>query len=458
MSNNWEEHILLRMLLKNKKLFKKEFHNINEDIFTTNSYNIVAKRVFRLYKNKGEVPSWKEILMDTSISETVRRRVRAKELKRKKISKFDDTKTLPKNYNEYKMILSKVQFEYSRNNLILLQNQLTEDLKTLKSEDQLSNLIKKCDRSLVQIQSNNRSSMQLHHTANKDYTRKLIKNYGKQLKSNFFLPTGYKGFDSKNIGIASDSFWLISGKSGTGKSSLMIDLSKNMKKFGARVCIVPYEMSIEQNLIRLAANLTNIKITDIVKDFEYYEKDLIKHLTKFLYSKDKISCIDFLEPDLTKSVDQVLFDLVPYQYDIVFIDYVNLVPHMNNEVNQATALNLASRFAKGFATKTKTRVCYLAQFDDQENRVRYSRALQEDAANYWYWKQNQEEIEELGYIEMLQRKARNQDPSPFKLKADLATCSYSDYEEEYSDTYKKNKKRTKKLSKGFDEIPSEDDI
>jgi hypothetical protein len=117
---------------------------------------------------------------------------------------------------------------------------------------------------------------------------------------------------------------------------------------------------------------------------------------------------------------------------------------------------MASRFAKVYATNNKTCVVYLQQLDEDKNRVRYARKLAEDASNAWYWYQTKEDIAELGYIQVDQKKARNQNPFPFRLKADLSVCNFTDYDGEDDGVLESTKKRKgKTLSKKLDEA---DDI
>lgn len=460
--SNWDEHLLFRTTLSKKKFVKKELQNLDTKLFTTELYIIAFKRANSLYKNKGKLPTFKEIVNDLALSSEVRRKLKLKEIKRNKLKKHDESLALPSSLSEYRNVISKVRFKSTKNNLISFQNELTDRLKNINSEHDLSKLISECESSIIDLQSISRDTSSNLYRLNKKNISRLFKSFGNQIENDFFLPTGFKGFDNLNIGLPKDTFFLLAGMSGTGKSSLMINLALNMKKLGARVCIIPYEMSIESNLIRVGANITNTNITDIVSNYRHYEKDLIQKVSKVLYSKDDASCIDFYDPELGETIDVVLTKLLPYRYDIIFIDYINLVPFMGGDnVSEAVALSKASKYAKSYARKTGTRVCYLAQFDDTEKRVRYSRAMQEDASNYWYWNQSLEEIEELGYIKIIQKKARNQSPKSFKLKPDLACCKYYDYSsKDLESDYAKKIKKSKSME-GFDnldDIPNEEDI
>lgn len=452
----YDEHILIKFILEKPKVTRKIFHEIKEELFTTSLYKKVVKRILTFYEHRNVIPTWAELVNDVALGEETLRKLKAKELKRKKLLVHDEALKLPGSISEVTSLIERLKLAATKVNLIKLQNDLTEQLKSLK-DDEVNKLVESCSSSLDRIKDNSRSSTNLFKT-NKENVSSLLTAYGKKLDGNYFLPTGFSGFDDINIGIPSDSFWMISGATGTGKSSIVIQLAKNMKKYGARICIVPLEMSIEQNLIRLASNLTGIKITDIAKHYKSYEKKLIDVVSKFVSSKDDESCIHFYEPNLTETLDTVLNNLIPNKYNIIFIDYINLMSPMGGDsVSQAYSLNLASRFAKRYASRTGTIICFVAQLDDKEKHVRYSRALQEDASNFWYWKDTREEIDETGTIEIMQKKSRNQSPVSFKLQVDLATCRFKDAPvDESGDEHPK--KKTKKLMKGLDDIPSEDDI
>ncbi len=407
--------------------------------------------------------SWTEVISDSTLDESISNKLRAYEIKRLSVSKKDPSLELPITYENYSGLISDLKSNSSQIELINLQNILTEKLQTELTNDELESLVNTVTLTTEKISSRSFSKEKLFKVK-ADSVKKRLKDFYLKLKDGFFIPTGFSEFDNTNVGIPLDSYFLIAGKTGSGKSSLSIQLAINMKRSGARVCILPLEMSIEQNLLRIGSNLTKIPIVDIVKDLKIYYKPVVKALADFIHNDDSPACIHFYEPDIDETLDKTLVILKPMDYDIIIIDYINLMAPMGGDnINQALSLNLASRYAKRYASIHKTIICMLAQLDDEADRVRYSRALAEDASNYWLWLEDKDTIAATECITIYQKKARNQNPIPFKLKADLKISRYSDWIEDQNSNSSDSRK-TKRLSKDFDDlehnsdVPTDDDI
>lgn len=228
-------------------------------------------------------------------------------------------------------------------------------------------------------------------------------------------------------------------------STLALSISMNFKRSGARVCFIPLEMGVEQLLVKMAASILKVSVTNIVKDFDFYEKKVVKAVSKFLVKdEDSPECFDFYVPEPDATLEDVLTKLKPNQYDIIIVDYISLLAPMDKE--DWKSLDKAGRLAKVFATNNKTIVCLLAQLDETTENVRYSRALSEHSSNCWLWPEDHFKIKETGYITVKQKKARNQDPFTFRLAVDLSTSSVSDY------VNNGEEKITIKAAEGFDDI------
>jgi len=462
MQRNWTQHLLLRALTISKKesINEKIIANLSEEYFSTSLYKIAFRRLNNFYLKNGRILTWKELIADSSFPSSLRRKLRAREVKRKKLCKFDSFLILPKNYDEYQNILGSVSYDAKQIKLIEFQNYLTENVGEKNSEKkQIDDILSQCSSTVENIRSLGETSSYMFDVTDKNVREKLKKFY-KKLKSGFYLPTNFSDFDSRNLGIPLDSYFLLAARTGCGKSSLALQLGINMKRFGARVCFVPLEMSIEQMLIKLGSNLIGVPVNKIVANLKHYYKPMIKRIRKFIgSSEDSSECFYFYEPSLSETLDQCLSVLKPYKFDIIFIDYINLMAPMGGKEDWR-ALDEAGRYAKRFATNNQTVICLLAQLDETEKRVRYSRALAEHSSNAWYWFESKEEIAELNAIKIYQKKARNQNPFSFRLSTDLAISSFKTClrEEGSERNYKRKKGKVNKLAKGMDDLPSNSDV
>jgi hypothetical protein len=225
-----------------------------------------------------------------------------------------------------------------------------------------------------------------------------------------------------------------------------------MKRSGARVCFLPLEMGVEMLLIKMAASIIKVPVTTIIKEYDYYEKKVVKAVSRFLVKdEDSPECFDFYMPEPDATLEDVLTKLKPNQYDIIVVDYITLLAPMDKE--DWKSLDKAGRLAKVFATNNKTIVCLLAQLDETTENIRYSRALGEHSSNAWIWPEDHFKIKETGYITIKQKKARNQDPFTFRLAVDLSISSVKDYLNTGED------KVTSKAAEGFDDIvPKDNDL
>jgi len=449
-SKYWSQHLLLRSLTVSKKkdLSEKIIANLSPDHFVLDTYKLAFKRLHSLYLKKGRLLTWKELIFDSSLPERVRDKLRIREIKRQQLSTKDKALLLPRTYDEVTVLLESNWYNAVHSRIIKLQNKLTEDLSRSPGNEEINRIYEEVEKSLTDIKSLSSTSGTILHLS-KPIIRDTMAGFRHRLKNNFFLPTGFKDFDNKNLGIPLDSYFLISGKTGSGKSTLALQLALNMKRSGARVCFLPLEMSVEQMLIRIASSLMQVGITKIVKNFDYYEKKVVKSINKFMKKEDNSpECFDFYLPEAGETLVDVLIKLKPYQYDIIFVDYVNLLSPLDRE--DWKSLDKAGRAAKVWATNNKTVVCLLAQLDAEKETVRYSKALEEHASNMWVWPENKDKIAEVGYITIKQPKARNQDPFTFKLSVDLSISRISNYTNGSS--------VVNKQADGLDDIPLENDI
>ena len=449
----WVDHLIIKSICnkKRRKINERVLASLKEDHFTNEFYKHAFRRLNSYYAKKGRILTWKELIVDTTLPLEVRRRLRAREVKRKKLKKHDSSIGLPSNFEEYSVLIDSLIDDAKQVNLIEIQNYLTdklgkEDLDSNELEKIFDGMFVTIDK-IKTLKSQTGSIFKL----NKKNIKDTLTEFQSKLKNHFFIPTGFRDFDSINIGIPRDSYLLISAKSSAGKSTLSLQLAINMKNAGARVCFVPLEMSKEQMLLRMASNLLSIEISTLIKNFGKYKKKIIKKLSKFVQSNDSPECLEFYVPEPEHTLVDVLTALKTSNYDVVYIDYISLLAPLDNDDQKS--LNMASRYAKAYATNNQTIIALLAQLDEDTNRVRYARALTENASNSFVWNETAEEINELGYITVRQPKARNQNPTPFKLKTELKYFKMSNHVEEGYDDYDDDND-----DDNDGDIPNEDDI
>lgn len=443
----WTQHLIIRSLTspQRKDINRKIISDINPEFFTSSAYKKAMKLISEHYSETNSFLTWGELLLNPNLGDKTSTFLRGREIRRKKLRESDDAFVLPVDKEGYKSLIKRSQHDARLSKLFELQNELTTELKENLTPDQLEPLLSLCTDTVSNI-SNLKTKKGNHFEVTRDNVKNSLKEFYKQVKNNFFLPTGFTAFDSVNLGLPLDSFMLISGKSGTGKSALATQLSINFKRAGARVCFMPLEMSEEQMLLRFASNFLTVPVNELVRNLKIYYKDIVRSITRELVKGE--GCFHFYTPDIDETYPDALTRVRDYQYDVTIADYIGLFNQMHPE--QSKSLDMSTRFGKLHATKYRSLTIALAQLDDEADRIRYARAMKEHASNAWIWKENLSDILETGSITIKQIKARNQNPCDIKLRCNLACSQYSDYIEDMDHKNGVEDKRNKSLGAGFD--------
>lgn len=446
---SWSEHRLLRLICQGNSLSYKVFPYLREDHFTTDSYNKAFQRIQAFFSRKGTLLSWQELVTDSALPEKVTNRLRAREIKRKSLVKHDTALVIPKDFSKVLSLLDRVTIDAQKVHLIDYQRELTEKLSRDKPEEGgLNSILSYCNEELEKIAnlaSPTDSLFKFSESTPKELLSLLPRSDGAT-----FIPTGFKEFDSVNLGLPRDSLLLISANTGGGKSTLARQLGLNTYSMGGRVCIVSLEMSYEENLARLLSNVSGVPSLKLVSDVDRYRKAVRKCLSRLIKKAGKAARFDFYVPEESDTIPKMLSFLAPNRYDMIIVDYVSLAAPMHKDVWRS--LDLSARYSKIFATKNRCVVGLLAQWDAKEDQVRYARALQEHASNAWKWIATQEHLD-AGYLDISQAKARNQRRFDFKVSVDWPTSRVSDYVEAQAE-----EQETEPMSDEFDTLGPDADV
>lgn len=236
------------------------------------------------------------------------------------------------------------------------------------------------------------------------------------------IPTGIKEFDERNGGIPYTGLLLIGAPTGTGKTDMAVNLAKNMALNGHSSVVVSLEMSEEQVYARLLSLLTGIERTKItMKDLSDADRSKLKQEYKAFSKKLKKldSSFSVFVPRNDVSMEETLMRLKPFNYDIIFIDYISLLKGLDDDA-QWRKLGEVTRFAKRFASSNNCVVAVLVQLDDN-GKIRYSKTMTEHASNAWFMSMQTEEGSTDGILTIEQPKARNQQRFRFQLHSDFLT-------------------------------------
>lgn len=453
----WAQHNIIRALAfsKNNELNKKIFPEIRKKWFVSTRYRKVFSLIKLEYEKTGSFPSWKALVTNPRLSEDDAKYIRAKEIKRKSNQEDDTSLRIPATESDYNGLLDRMKFDARHVAIIKLHNRMSSALDNDNmTPEELDAIVATLRGEAEKVEDNIKIKGE-HVSLDSSTTRKYLKTAYKNLKNKFMIPTGFKAFDSVNIGIPSSSLFVILGKTGSGKSSLALNICMNAKMQGARVCFVPLEMAIDEMLMKMGSRLLMEPINELSQNIKKSFNRIIKATDAFLGDKgeDGASCFDFYVPDSGDSIEDVLNFLQPYNYDLICIDYPKLLSSGN--IPEWEALDKGAKYAKRFAAKNRCYVMWLAQMDDATESIRYSKAVMEHASNAWVISGDIEENREEGQVLIKQRKARSQVPHSFNLKCDLSCSFFGDVDIE-DESYQTKSTRPKKRNN--DSVIEEDDI
>jgi replicative DNA helicase len=231
------------------------------------------------------------------------------------------------------------------------------------------------------------------------------------------VPTGFRDFDEAAGGLPRGGVTTLAANSGGGKSVMGQQLAINAVNRGYNAAIVTLEMNAEQTTNRLMANIarTNHDAFHLAKTNVMQKKHAREAMDTWNAKNDaagkrlQIYCT----PDTTMS--SIALQLRPFEYDIIIIDYINLLCRDDTDANnEAQALAEISRQAKVQAGQTNTAWVIIAQLNDQ-GAVKYSKAIKENSDYMWAWTYGDAE-RESHIIDIEQQKSRNSKGFKFCLK------------------------------------------
>lgn len=374
------------------------------------AYKLIRKTMF----DSGEVPSWTEVISSPALSEQVR-----KVLRNVKDTPMTDDKKVPglvRTLDKYRKLRSLLE--------------VTETLSNGLDDDKVDvdELMDQASAGLAKARINSSAKAKIYHFGKGNNTSGLIKSVLNGTRKPF-IPTGYKGFDRKNGGILRGSLFMIGAPTGFGKTALATNLLKNMTDVGEDCCIVPLEMTEQQQTARIQGILTGQsvnrisqqKLTDDEKrTANKAYRDWITNL------KQNNTRYSVWPPEEDVDIADVLLTLKPYKFDVILIDYISLLKGVTGD-DQWKKLLEVTRYAKMFAKNNDCVVVLLFQ-TTKEGAISFSKNMANDCNNMWVLSGPSEEMEIIP-MTVTQLKARNQSRHSFGLLNNTTSMLITDDDE-----------------------------
>jgi replicative DNA helicase len=372
----------------------------------------IFQRLRNLIKSGKSLPSRNLLKDDPALSDSARN-VLASKLN--PLDNGNDASSLLQVLNDYRRIRS--VYEGSQETVRILKSQDVDS-------DKLDAIIKKLDKCVKKALTSDHDNIQAIGTGS---TSRPILDSILDPTRRKFIPTGIPMFDAQNGGWSRGSLVTLAANSGGGKSVMALQVAINQYRAGYKVVYVSMEMSTEEVYERIVSNVTCIDFSQILlKKLTIKQEKLIRRKWKEFESigKDANTFFKVWVPTEGVSLSNIINTISPLKPDIIYIDMINLLdPEDKTNQNQAQNLGESSRYAKIAANATGAVVVLLAQLNE-EDKVKYARAIVENSNNVWSWFMGDKE-KETHFFTIKQTKARNQKTFDVFMVEDFAHMSLS---------------------------------
>jgi replicative DNA helicase len=247
-------------------------------------------------------------------------------------------------------------------------------------------------------------------------------------KDEKFIPTGFKFIDDKQGGLMRGKLYAIGAISGGGKSTLVNQICINAYESGYSSNFNSFEMGKEECLMRTQANRTRIPMDRFLLDqltaAERSKSD--KVFARFLSIGDRTGKrLEYNCPSKDINIPQLITMIEPLKFDIVVVDYINLMAMIDPKKDLWWNLGEGFRVMKRFAERTRCAVLMVVQIDEKEKAIKYAKAIRHHSDGVWMWNWGPAEMES-GVVEVEQNKLRNFKPAKFNLSVEFEYAAFSE--------------------------------
>lgn len=392
--------------------------NLSDAHFHYEPCKAAFKRIQTIAQKRSTILSYDDLIEDPALDEEFRDILR--EGRRKPVRNAEAAQSLFSTLDKYKV--SRALYQMAKSTIEALKEpRIDIDSLTESVTDTLTQIIsRESVADQFQIIGKDANALGLIDEALSTEDESLYK-------------TGYSEFDDKNGGLPTEGVFIVAATTSGGKSALRMNLLKNMYLLNKiDVATISLEMNAKKETRRLLSNLTGIEYWKFVRQkLSDEERDAAKLEWRKLHRFGKKNDCRYavLAPKRGLTIHQLLTLVKPYRFKVIAIDYISLLDD-GGQKDQWKLLADITRQCKIFSGETGCLVVLLAQLDSDDDRVRYSKGILENADNCWTWNYSKQEQRDLHILPIKQLKARDQELFPFDLREAFGFMRVSNMEED----------------------------
>lgn len=427
--------------------------NVDTTYFGFSLTREIFVRIQAVMRQHSYIPSMLELVTDPGLSADAKTFIKDRSPKKLRITRtlLRSLRTTLLTYRQIRTMLSVAKY-------------MVENVS--KPDANVNRLIERSVNKLNSAREEGGKEEVLHHFGKLSNADKLIDAIVHGTGSNL-IPTGFVDYDSKTGGVPEEGLFVLAATTSGGKSTLCNILLKNFYlNSNKNVVKVTLEMSDMQEVRRLASNLTQIeysKYTRATLSSNEKRKTVSTFKDEFVqHGQDNDCTFTIWSPSSISNLDGILLTLKPYNYQVIAIDYISLLED-DSRRDQWKFLEEISKKCKDFTRKNKCLIILLAQLDEDSEKIRYSRAIKENADIAWVWSYYKKEQRESKIINIHNIKGRDSDVFSFDLYEkfhvmSVDTVSSSDSSNSYDKETKPQAKKTRDFSKNKNRKKQNTDI
>jgi len=427
------ELVIIRTLLGNSKIRVKGLGRLTTEYFGSNAALEIFRRILSLLQQDKPIPSIELLRIDQTLTEAARAWL------------FTDVKPLETEddfENAFKTL------DYYRKGRVLLKV-MTYAAENLREDNpRVDEIASRMENALMKCHSAAEKEEMLHICApNEESLMKILDKTLDEIDDSY-IPSGFAEYDKKTGGFRRGQMIAIASVPGGGKSAMAAQMAMNQYMMGYRVLFVSLEMGEDEVMNRMFSSISKVEHGEInLKKTNAKQKKHIREKFKDFVqsSKDGNNRLTIWRPTREMTIPEMAMEVKAMAYDVIYIDYLSLLKN-DGKAQLHEILGQHARQAKLAAVSLNAVLTVLVQYDDESNKIKYSKAIVANADAVWAWDNTLKE-QESGLTEIKQLKARNAGTYPFYLQKDMKVMTFADYTGPAPETLKAQDEKEKKEEK-----------